>query len=500
GAVAQDVTLTSRDGTVSVSGTLLTFDGELYRLETEYGVLTLDGLRVTCDGPGCPDLTGLVSKLRISGSRTMGEVLMPALVETYAIRNNLALERQVISDTAFEYRLTRRGEDTPAAIIGFRITSTAEGFADLVADEADLVLSTREVTPTEIELGRAAGLGDLSVARRSQIVALDGLVPIVSRRNPLDAILLEDLAQVYAGQIVDWVALGGTPGPLSLHLRDTQSGLAEEFRRRVMAPMGLDIVGDVTLHADNASLADAVSRDPDAIGIAAFSETGNAKMLDLIGSCGKRIRASSTTLKTEDYPLTTPLFIYSPIGRPSPLTRELIGYIRSRFAQPVIARSGFVDLRVGEVNVDGQGQRLANAIGAAGDEITLTELQRLVAELDGTERLTLSFRFEPGGTRLDAQSRSNIEQLGRVLEDGRLDDREIMFVGFTDGEGEARANLRLARRRADTVRKAVLRAAPAADHSRLNISVEAFGEAMPMACDDSAWGKAINRRVEVWVK
>ena len=75
----------------------------------------------------------------------------------------------------------------------------------------------------------------------------------------------------------------------------------------------------------------------------------------------------------------------------------------------------------------------------------------------------------------------------------------LIFAGFTDGDGPAEGNLRLARRRAEAVRRAVLRAAPTADRDRLNLTVDAFGEAMPMACDDTEWGRFINRRVEVWV-
>jgi len=85
-AVAQDVTLLSRDGSVEISGTLLGFDGEFYRVSTEYGELTVDGSGVSCDGPGCPNLQDFVAELYISGSATMGAVLMPALIDAYAQR------------------------------------------------------------------------------------------------------------------------------------------------------------------------------------------------------------------------------------------------------------------------------------------------------------------------------------------------------------------------------------------------------------------------------
>ena len=73
-------------------------------------------------------------------------------------------------------------------------------------------------------------------------------------------------------------------------------------------------------------------------------------------------------------------------------------------------------------------------------------------------------------------------------------------MGFSDGEGPAKANLAIAQRRAEAVREAVIAAAETANFERLKLDVDAFGEAMPMACDDSAWGRQVNRRVEVWVQ
>ena len=498
-AFADDVTLTSRDGSVEIVGTLLGYDGEFYRVDTVYGVLTVDGSGVICDGPGCPDLQAFVAEFNISGARTMGEVLMPALVEAFGARNGYRVNRLVTDDTHFRYILTDIASDRVAARIGFRVTSTAEGFADLLANEADIVLSMRAATPSEIRLAREAGLGNLSEPRRSRIVALDGLVPIVASGNPLPGLTLDQLASVYAGQIDNWTQLGGADQPISLHLRDDLSGLTQEFQRRVMRRHKLQLSENVTRHSSNSDLADAIASDRFAIGIASLSEIGNAKPLIIRGSCDIQSRASDLSLKTEDYPLTTPLFIFTPARRLSLLAREFLSYIRSPTAQPVVERAGCVDLRLQEIPLAQQGERLGNAIRAGGAEIALDELQRLVRRMQGTSRLSLSFRFEIGGTTLDAQSRSNAEILAQHLERGVFDRHTLIFVGFSDGEGPAAGNLRLARRRAEAVRKQVLAAAPTLDRAGLDLQIDAFGEAMPVACDDTDWGRRINRRVEVWV-
>ncbi len=496
--LAADVTLTSRDGSIEISGDLLSYDGEFYRVDTIYGVLTVDGSGVICAGPGCPDIEAFVAHFTISGSRTMGEVLMPALVEAFAARNGYAIARQVVDDTHFSYALSEPGSGRLAAQIRFRVTSTPEGFADLLANEADLVLSIRPASGMERELARDAGLGDLGQPRRSRIVALDGMVPIVAPENPAANLSIETLAEIYSGRIANWSELGGEDAPIALHLRDDLSGLAQEFLARVLGGAAPPVTA--IRHDSDAALADAVARDTLAIGIAPFSETGNARALAITGRCGMTLVASETSLKAEDYPLTAPLFIYTPARRLPVLAREFLAYVRSPAAQPVVDRAGFVDLRLRRVPLANQGERLANAIRTVGPEVPVDELKRMVRRMAGTARLSLSFRFEIGGTDLDAQSLSNVEILAQHFEAGGLDGERVVFVGFSDGEGPAETNLALARRRAVAVRDAVLKAAATADKSRLKVSVDAFGEAMPMACDDTEWGRQVNRRVEVWVK
>ena len=46
----------------------------------------------------------------------------------------------------------------------FRVTTTDEGFADLLADEADIVMALREIRPEERARAEEAGMGDMTGA------------------------------------------------------------------------------------------------------------------------------------------------------------------------------------------------------------------------------------------------------------------------------------------------------------------------------------------------
>jgi phosphate transport system substrate-binding protein len=497
---AQDVVLKSRDGSISLSGTLLGFDGEFYRIDTRFGELTVDGSGVTCRGVGCPSLTDFVANVTISGSATVGRVLMPALIQGFALRGGLDAERLTGSDGQFTYQLSDPKGGKPLGRFTFRVTNTNQGFADLLADDTDIVMALREIRPEEIRTAREAGLGDLSQSNRFRVVALDAMVPIVSPSNPVDALSIAQLVEVLSGRIDNWTALGGPDAPITVHLRDDGSGMVQGLEDRLLKPIRQTLDENAMRHASNPDLIRAVARDPFGLGIASYADTGNTKPLMLTGNCGFRLRATRRSIKTEDYPLTAPMFLYVPARRLPKLARDFLTYTHSPPAQIVIRRAGFVDQAPEEIERDLQGDRLANAILVAEGVAGLETLQSMTRVLSPMRRLTTSFRFEAGSARLDAQSRSNVLQLARALEAGIYDGRQILFVGFSDGIGSADANLAIGQRRAEAVRAAIESTAETADLNRIDIRTEAFGEAMPMACDETTWGRQVNRRVEVWVR
>ncbi len=498
--VAQDVTLSARDGSVEITGTLLRYDGEFYRVRTEFGTLTVDGSAVRCAGPGCPDLEAYVAELTFSGAASMARFLLPPLLEAFAERQGYRLSRREEEGAGVLFVLSDPEDGTPVARFLVRATDSDEGIAALVAREADVALSARPVSAEEDVLAAEAGLGRLSAPAQNRVVALDALVAVVSPRNPVREVSPGQLARIFAGALDSWRPLGGADAPIDPFLPAADAGVLRVFERRIMQPEGLRPAGRVRYFENPRELAHAVGRNPLALGLTLRSASGDGRVLLLSGGCGFRAAPSPEALKSGDYPLTVPLFFYTGSIRLPAVGREFLRFLATPAAGEAILRAGFVDQGFSRIPLSRQGHRLANAIRAAGGETALEELKRLVEELEGRRRLSVTFRFEDGSARLGARSRADIALLARALESGTLGGRDLLFAGFSDGTGSAGNNRQLSRQRAASVRDAVREAAATADPARVELRAEGFGEAMPLACDDTAWGRRTNRRVEVWIR
>ena len=322
---------------------------------------------------------------------------------------------------------------------------------------------------------------------------MDALVPVASPFQRLDMVTLSHLSDAFAGRITNWSEMGGDDLAITLHLPPADDGMTQRLLDTVVTS-----AGPITYHESRDAMLEAVAADRGALGISSYTDTGISKPLTLQDQCGFVAVPRLTSLKTEDYPLTAPLFLYLPERRLPPIARDFLRFLRLPQAQLIVRRANFVDQGAIPIAMDAQGQRFANAIAAAGPEIDLGELQRMVRILLPRTRLSTSFRFKVGSTRLDAQSRSNLLALGQAIRDGVYDDRALMLVGFSDGRGAALANRDLSSARAEAVLRdltSLLGGIP----PRVQIETEAFGEALPMGCDDTEWGRQMNRRVELWV-
>ena len=446
----------------AVSGRIAAHDGAVHVVETEHGTLTLDAAAVSCEGEGCPATPGIA----VEGEPWLLDVLMPALIEAFAARRGVAVERE-----GAVYRLEDRGE-----VLRIALHRALEG--------AELTLGWGSMGAT----GEAAG--------GQRVLALDALVPVVSPGNSIDAVSRADLARLFAGEIEDWAELGGRPGPVSLHLPAGASGRA--FEERVLRPAGLTASEAVIRHADGAGLSRAVASDPGAVGVTTLGATRLVEAVALAGPCGLVSRPGPDAVRAGDWPLVLPLAVGLP-ARPLPrLAADLALFATSPEAQPVIRRAGLLDQSPREIPLAEQGERLAAAILAAGEGAAIGELQTAIADLRGLTRLTPTFRFE-NGAELDAPSREAAERLAARIAEGAHDGHRLVFMGFGDGTGAPDRTLALSSARARAVLDAVRAQVPPRPGGPV-LSAQAHGAVLPVACDDDLAGRRLNRRVELWTR
>jgi phosphate transport system substrate-binding protein len=184
--VAQDVTLTARNGGLALNGQLISYDGAFYRIETAYGGLTVDAEGVICEGPACPDLTAPLVDVAVVGPAGPAERLLPQLFARFAAARGLAYvpgEVAVIEDP---------NTHQPLARVSYTPMNSDAAMAALLARKATLAIGF-EALPN----------------LRNHAVALEALIPIVASENHLPAISSTNLAAALTGKVTNWQAFGG---------------------------------------------------------------------------------------------------------------------------------------------------------------------------------------------------------------------------------------------------------------------------------------------------
>ncbi len=148
------------------------------------------------------------------------------------------------------------------------------------------------------------------------------------------------------------------------------------------------------------------------------------------------------------------------------------------------------------------------AVGAgvgAGIGVYMDKQQRELEEIEGAqvervdeETLRVSFDsdilFDVDSAVLSDQSRLDLDDFAEVM--NSYPKTAIVVQGHTDSTGSEEHNQALSERRADAVRNHLILREVAPDR----MVAIGYGEAYPVAENDSAYGRSLNRRVSILVR
>jgi OOP family OmpA-OmpF porin len=130
---------------------------------------------------------------------------------------------------------------------------------------------------------------------------------------------------------------------------------------------------------------------------------------------------------------------------------------------------------------------------AVQDGQTVTQ-QKMVGGDAPVAAINLKVEFDVNSDAIRPESFGLLAELARALQGDALKARSVAVRGHTDSDGDEGYNLALSLRRAGAV-KAFLATGFKIANERLR--VEGWGEALPLAPNDTPEGKQLNRRVEI---
>ncbi|HBX57201.1 phosphate ABC transporter substrate-binding/OmpA family protein [Pseudomonas sp. UBA2684] len=415
------------------------------------------------------------SALRIQGSNTIGAKLAPALVKGLFEEQGLSAIRVTAGDAENEQKIIGTSADGRHVTIEVAAHGSGTGFTALKDGTAELAASSRPIKDSE--LSSLAALGDLKSREAEQVIAIDGLAVILHPSNPLGALRIEQLAQVFAGEVQDWAQLGGANGPINLYARDDNSGTYDTFKELVLSANGKALAATAQRFESSEKLSDAVSQDPQGIGFIGLPYIRQAKALAIAAGESQAMPPSVTLIATEDYPLSRRLFLYNQPDLPNPWAQALVRFAHSPRGQTIVDQSGFIAQTV-------------QAVSVAPSSAMPEAYQALARE---AQRLSVNFRFQEGSASLDNKAQRDLERVFAYLQSQDKLRQKVVLVGFGDPKADpARAEL-LSKLRAMAVRREL------AKQGVIFREITGLGDELPVAANDADDGRIKNRRVEVWV-
>lgn len=463
--LAQDATLTARSGGLSVSGRMVSYDGVTYRIETQWGRLTVDAAAVDCKGPGCPDLMRFAPELRIAVEPWLADHLLHPLIQSFAHAEGLTLTADgptldLSHDGRTELRLHLLTLPGPAAPL-------------LATEAADAALTVD--------------------ARGGRLIARLPLTLASAPDAPPGAITIEALRdQRHQGG--GWERLGAEARPLVWHNLPHGSSL-DEATALALGPLK----AEAARASDPESLFQALRRDPWGLAVLPMPLPDGVVAREVRQRCGLLADLSDFAAAAGDHPLLMPVVWVDAGRRLPPVARSFANHLTSPAGQAALAKAG-VPAPSAQMRqaMSHAAIRLSNALADRNPEISLADRQAALALLGGAERLAITFRFDARTGALDAASRAMLDSLSAQLASRGQDGRQLLLVGFSDSTAPAAQSLSEGEARARAVADGVRAITPDLPPDT-TLRIASLGEALPLACDDTAEGRRVNRRVEVWL-
>ena len=216
--------------------------------------------------------------------------------QTVTLSGSVALN----GSTSMEKVVGALGEQFMADNSGVKVTYDATGSgAGIEAasnGSADIGLSSRALKDEETSAGLVG-----------TTVALDGIAVIVNPANGVENLTVEQIAQIFTGEITDWSELGGEAGTISCIGREAGSGTRDGFESITGTKDACKMDQELT---STGAVIEAVAGNPNAIGYASLSALKDSVMAVTVNG----VACSEETVLDGSYEIQRPFVFVTKDG------------------------------------------------------------------------------------------------------------------------------------------------------------------------------------------
>ena len=233
------------------------------------------------------------------------------------------------------------GDVNPSVAVAVSGGGSGTGISAMVNGTVDIANTSRAMTESEIEEARSRGIDPIE-----HVVGFDALAVFLHPDNPLDALSISQLAEIYAegGAYEAWSDLGvSIPGCSSDEIirvsRQNNSGTYTYFKEAVLGqdeykPGSLDMNG-------SSEVVDLVGNTPCAIGYSGLAYANEiVEMPCILTDRGDCVSPSAESAIDGSYPIARPLFMYT-AGEPTGMIKEYMDWILGEAGQCILVDKGF---------------------------------------------------------------------------------------------------------------------------------------------------------------
>jgi phosphate transport system substrate-binding protein len=236
-------------------------------------------------------------------------------------------------------------EKNPGKMIAVTGGGSGTGIAALVNKNCDIANSSRLIKSIEVEQAVANGV----------VVAIDSLCVIVSGKNSVEKLTVDEIGKIYRGEIRNWKDVGGADSPITLYGRQPNSGTYDFMKEMILKGEYSTKMNQMN---GNAQIVEAVKQDVSSIGYVGIGYIKEATGIAIVKVAAKSGADYIDPLVMADvkagkYPITRPLNQYLN-GMPKGAVKDFIEFELSAEGQKIVEEEGFLPLNEEYVKLNGE--------------------------------------------------------------------------------------------------------------------------------------------------